>query len=155
MKPNPQIILILVVQVILFSIYLGLKCNITSDNSLKSHPISPKNWIPRNIGIKQKHLPSFLIIGAAKCGTGALQKYLEYHPQVARSIPWEAHYFEHNADKPLDWYRNQMPMTHAEVLTFEKSAGYLYSKQAALKAANDLPGVKALALTGRSAVRFS
>jgi len=121
------------------------KCDKHPELTLKTSESSEK-WIPRNIGIKQKHLPSFLIIGAAKCGTGALQKYLEYHPQIQRSIPWEVHYFEHNADKPLDWYREQMPLTHAEVLTFEKSAGYLYSKNAAIKAANDLPGVKVLAL---------
>src|SRR5688500_9994629 len=35
--------------------------------------------------IMSKKLPNFLIVGAAKCGTSSLHKYLEQHPEIFMS----------------------------------------------------------------------
>jgi hypothetical protein len=51
-------------------------------------------------------LPTFVIIGAQKCGTTALHSYLARHPQISMSRPKELDFFvaEKNWDKGLDWY---------------------------------------------------
>jgi Sulfotransferase family len=45
-------------------------------------------------------LPSFLIIGAMKCGTSALHRYLSVHPEVAISEPKELKFFVGPASIP-------------------------------------------------------
>jgi Sulfotransferase domain len=51
-------------------------------------------------------LPTFVIIGAQKCGTTALHSYLARHPQVSMSRPKELDFFvaERNWGKGVDWY---------------------------------------------------
>ena len=54
-------------------------------------------------------LPTFVIIGAQKCGTTALHSYLLRHPEISMSRPKELDYFvaERNWDRGLDWYRER------------------------------------------------
>lgn len=53
-------------------------------------------------------LPTFLIIGAAKCGTTSLHRYLELHPSIFMSAEKELKLFNHaNWRDRLDWYRAQ------------------------------------------------
>jgi hypothetical protein len=59
-----------------------------------------------------RHAPSFLIIGAQKCGTTTLHAYLAEHPQIATSAEKELHYFDREANYPDEaWYRSQFPLT--------------------------------------------
>ncbi len=64
---------------------------------------------------KQRHrrveggaLPTFVTIGAQKCGTTALHSYLARHPDVSMSRPKELDFFvaERNWDRGVDWYRS-------------------------------------------------
>ncbi|XP_070569688.1 heparan sulfate glucosamine 3-O-sulfotransferase 1-like [Ptychodera flava] len=71
----------------------------------------------------RKRLPDFVIIGAKKCGTGALTYFLNTHPGIA----WagrEIHFFDANYDKGLSWYTQRMPYTTAKQLVFEKTPKY-------------------------------
>ena len=54
-------------------------------------------------------LPTFVIIGAQKCGTTALHSYLARHPQISMSRPKELDFFvaEKNWDKGVEWYRQR------------------------------------------------
>jgi hypothetical protein len=54
-------------------------------------------------------LPTFVIIGAQKCGTTALHSYLSRHPEISMSRPKELDYFiaERNWKRGLDWYRSR------------------------------------------------
>ena len=54
-------------------------------------------------------LPTFVIIGAQKCGTTALHSYLSRHPEISMSRPKELDFFvaEKNWDRGLDWYRQR------------------------------------------------
>lgn len=54
-------------------------------------------------------LPTFVIIGAQKCGTTALHAYLSRHPEVAMSRPKELDFFiaEANWSRGEDWYRER------------------------------------------------
>lgn len=50
-------------------------------------------------------LPTFLVIGAAKCGTTTLCARLEEHPEVFVSRPREIHYFGRDGEKKTpSWY---------------------------------------------------
>jgi hypothetical protein len=52
-------------------------------------------------------LPTFLVIGAAKCGTTALHAYLDQHPDVGMCPYKEPHYFSTDVlyERGDDWYR--------------------------------------------------
>ncbi len=54
-------------------------------------------------------LPSFVVIGAMKCGTTSLHGYLDSHPDVCMSRDKETDYFiaEHNLGRGAAWYRGQ------------------------------------------------
>ena len=53
-------------------------------------------------------LPTFVIIGAQKCGTTSLHAYLDKHPETSMSQPKELNFFieRRNWGKGLDWYRS-------------------------------------------------
>jgi glycosyltransferase involved in cell wall biosynthesis len=68
-----------------------------------------KHW---HIGVRPDRavsVPSFLIIGAQRCGTTSLWQYLSCHPQIHMSNPKELHYFDREEGYPdHGWYRNQL-----------------------------------------------
>ncbi|MEM6898341.1 MAG: sulfotransferase domain-containing protein [Pseudomonadota bacterium] len=50
-------------------------------------------------------LPTFIIIGAMKCGTTSLHSYLDRHPDTSMSDPKEVDFFSgSNSDKSVEWY---------------------------------------------------
>jgi hypothetical protein len=64
-------------------------------------------------------LPTFVIIGAMKCGTSSLHYYLNQHPDVSMSMPKELNYFlsniegrrdlqlaGRNFEQGVDWYKS-------------------------------------------------
>jgi hypothetical protein len=52
-------------------------------------------------------LPNVIVIGAMKCGTSSMHKYLDAHPDIAMSRDKELNFFSHNDRWELgpDWYR--------------------------------------------------
>src|SRR5919202_433479 len=55
-------------------------------------------------------LPDFLIIGAQRCGTTSLYRYLAQHPQVIGAAPSKGvHYFDMHHERSLRWYRAHFP----------------------------------------------
>ncbi len=79
--------------------------------------------------------PNFFVIGAPKCGTTALAKYLAEHPQVFMSDPKEPHYFntdiDHGSFKDRDKYLGLFEESTAEhTVVGEASVWYLYSQKA-------------------------
>ena len=61
----------------------------------------------------ERRLPSAIIIGAKKSGTGALLTFLCQHPDIVGSRK-EVHFFDNdeNYAKGLEFYRQQMPETY-------------------------------------------
>ena len=89
-------------------------------------------------------LPSFLIIGAAKCGTTSLYNYLIQHPKIAASSKKEIHYFDYRFDQGVRWYRSFFAIGSASSegnspVTGEASPTYLYHPHAAARAKQLLP----------------
>ncbi|MFI5843400.1 sulfotransferase [Catenuloplanes sp. NPDC051500] len=102
-------------------------------------------------------LPSFLIAGGQRCGTTSLYRALAEHPAVLKAVLHKGvHYFDTSYDRGLNWYRGHFPRQSAgrrvterygaPAQTFESSPYYLYHPQAASRIAQDLPGVRLIAL---------
>ncbi len=90
--------------------------------------------------------PSFFLVGAPKCGTTALCKYLDQHPDVFISQPKELNYFD------TDFKTKQRVSDFSDYLSKfaeakdkicgEGSTSYLYSKAAAENIHRFNPGAK-------------
>jgi Sulfotransferase family len=55
-------------------------------------------------------LPNLVVIGAQKCGTTSLDRYLGFHPEISMAHPKELNFFVAgmpwgNWEKGIDWYR--------------------------------------------------
>jgi hypothetical protein len=96
--------------------------------------------------------PDFFIVGAAKCGTTALEAYLRRHPDVYMSPLKEPHYF--GSDLP---FADRAPFSEAEYLAHfagarderrigEKSVWYLYSKRAAAEIKEFSPSARIIVM---------
>jgi Sulfotransferase domain len=61
------------------------------------------------LGAVQDGLANLVVIGAQKCGTTALNRYLDLHPEIAMSRGRELNFFleQRNWSRGLDWYRAQ------------------------------------------------
>jgi hypothetical protein len=68
--------------------------------------------------------PDYLILGAQRCGTTSLARYLRQHPNVI-APPAETHYFTVRYHKGLQWYGNTLGKRHPGSVHGEKSADYL------------------------------
>ena len=86
-------------------------------------------------------LPDVICIGAKKCGTGALQYFLNFHPDfrtfknynLTDNNEEELHFFDkiENYKKGIDWYLSLFPShLKANQILFEKSPRYLPTTEA-------------------------
>ncbi|EPB76708.1 sulfotransferase domain protein [Ancylostoma ceylanicum] len=75
---------------------------------------------------ESRRLPSVLIIGVRKGGTRALLDAMALHPKV-RAVRKEAHFFDLNFSKGIDWYRSLMPLSTPGQIVVEKTPGYFTS----------------------------
>lgn len=95
-------------------------------------------------------LPDFLIIGAQKSGTTVLYRMLCPHPYVRRATQKEVHYFDHNFDKSLAWYRSHFlpprKKRGGETITGEASPYYIAHSLAPERVASIVPQAKLIAL---------
>ncbi|ASU86074.1 sulfotransferase [Nocardiopsis gilva YIM 90087] len=100
-------------------------------------------------------LPTFLIVGAQRCGTTSLFKALAQHPHVVGPVLRKGvHYFDTAYERGGDWYRGHFPTRGAtrargdrpRVEVGESSPYYLFHPLAAERIARDLPGVKVIVL---------
>ena len=62
-------------------------------------------------------LPNLLVIGAQRCGTSSLFKYLGAHPQCEPSVRKEVRFFTEYYDSGFAWYRSHFapafdPVSH-------------------------------------------
>ncbi|MGN2275040.1 sulfotransferase family protein [Priestia megaterium] len=94
-------------------------------------------------------LPYFLIIGAMKCGTTSLYKYLMQHPNVIPAKRKEIHFFDMNYDKGTSWYKSQFPLllnSKENFITGEASPYYLFHPHAARRIHETVPQAKLIVL---------
>jgi hypothetical protein len=102
-------------------------------------------------------LPSFLIVGAQRCGTTSLYRALAGHPLIIKPVLRKGvHYFDVGYDHGMSWYQAHFPLKstaqrlqrryghHTQV--FESSPYYLFHPLATARIAWNLPGVKLIVL---------
>ncbi len=88
-------------------------------------------------------LPSFLIVGAVKCGTSTLRDYLKQHEEIYIA-PSALQFFnkEQNFRRGMKWYERQFRARPHHRAIGEKTPTYCFDKQAPERIAQNLPGVK-------------
>lgn len=91
-------------------------------------------------------LPEFLIIGAQRCGTTSLYRYLAAHPSVRAATGKELQFFSLHHRRGSRWYRGHFPVRPPGVLSFEASPYYLFDPEAPARAAALLPDARFIAL---------
>ena len=102
---------------------------------------------------KPPGFPDFFIIGAPRCGTTSLSRYLMRHPQVCFSRPKETHYFAQQADLPTetDLKRNYIDRyfghrADGEIVAGEGSVSYIHLPEAIEQILHFNPDAKFIAM---------
>ena len=74
----------------------------------------------------EHRLPNFLVIGAMKCGTQSMYRYLRQHPEVFMHPTRDLRFFteEHNWNRGVDWYRSQFAGAGRASVVGEAPNGY-------------------------------
>lgn len=93
-------------------------------------------------------LPNLVLIGAQKCGTTSLHRYLDLHPEISMSRPKELNFFLHsppfgNWPRGLEWYARHFDATAP--VRGESSVNYTNlprSARAAERMHGVIPGAK-------------
>lgn len=105
---------------------------------------------------RYRSLPDFLVIGAQRCGTSSLYKYLGRHPRVIPSLRKEIEFFSTRYSEGEAWYRAHFPLkARMDALravrgypsqTFEATPDYLLHPAAAERAAQLVPDARIIVL---------
>lgn len=102
-----------------------------------------------------RSVPDFLIIGAQRCGTSSLYKYLGGHPQVVPSLRKETRFFSIDYDQELRWYKAHFPTTvtlkylervRGAGCTFEATPDYFFDPRSPWRVQKLLPDAKFIIL---------
>lgn len=88
-------------------------------------------------------LPDFLIVGAQKCGTGALKRALGRHPDLFVA-PFELHFFDRYWHRGVAWYRRRF--RGSARLHGEKTPMYLYDPRSVERMARTVPNARLVVL---------
>ncbi len=103
-------------------------------------------------------VPDYLVVGAQRSGTTAIQTHLRAHPDIrsARLGMKGVHYFDTARDRDLDWYRSHYPtrswldfmsrVRGKRPILGEASPYYLFHPAAAERIGAELPNVKVIVL---------
>ncbi len=92
--------------------------------------------------------PSFLIIGAQKCGTTSLYYDLLEHPNISPAGKKEIHFFDENYEKGIEWYRDFFPPTglFEGMITGEASPRYFFLPPVPERVHRAFPRIKLILL---------
>jgi hypothetical protein len=115
---------------------------------------------PRSItSVPSMPLPNFMIAGAPKCGTTALYRYLQTHPQVFLTEPKEPHYYAEDlgahreVPRREDYLRLFDKAQPQHLAIGEASVWYMHSAHALERVKAEHPDIKLLILL-RNPVEF-
>lgn len=87
-------------------------------------------------------LPSFLIIGGAKCGTTSLYAHLIEHPNILPASLKEVDFFQHIRNTKTSFYRSHFPIKRKNLITGEASTLYFVHRLVPKRVHELLPSVK-------------
>jgi hypothetical protein len=89
-------------------------------------------------------IADFVIVGAMRCGTTSLYRYLGAHPEVFIA-PKELGFFTDHFTDGIEWYQQQFAAAGEGQLLGEATADYLARNSAMLRLAETLPDAKLVA----------
>jgi hypothetical protein len=99
-------------------------------------------------------LPDALVIGAQRCGTSSLYRWLGAHPGVVPSFRKEVEYLSRYHHRGEGWYRAHFELAAGRRhLRFEATPDYLLHPLAAARAAAVVPDARIVALVRDPAAR--
>ena len=104
------------------------------------------NGFSRKITSRFRMLPSFLIIGGAKCGTTSLYAHLLEHPNILPASMKEVDFFQHIRNTKTSFYRSHFPIKRQNLITGEASALYFVHRLVPKRVHELLPSVKLILL---------
>lgn len=122
------------------------KCyqNFCYQNTIATNPsLAKQKWKD-----KKEFAPDFIIIGAGKCGTSSLQKYICNHPQVLAPHKKELNFFHGNFNKGVDWYLSHFPSLcdDPHYFTGEASPVYFHAPEVDQRIHSLFPKIKLIVL---------
>ena len=90
-----------------------------------------------------QQLPTFLILGAQKCGTTSLHALLSQHHEICMSEPKETHFFNIHFEKGLEYYGETFfNRWEGQRVVGEASPPYLFLPNIPQRIAAAFPGIK-------------
>lgn len=106
-------------------------------------------------GRQEQHLdPTFLVLGAQRCGTTSLFRLLEQHPQIDAPARKELHFFDNRYHKGLSWYQKQFPEpSGSEVISGEATPYYLFHPLVPARVKAHYPAIKLVVMLRNPADR--
>jgi len=123
---------------------------LTGDRTV-AYPNVPASVVESTVwGPRQS--PSFMVIGAEKCGTTSLFQYLAKHPDILSTVEKEIDFFDMEYKRGLDWYLAHFPALPATISTADKfavgetSANYLYDASAPERMFKHFPNIQLVVL---------
>ena len=90
-------------------------------------------------------MADFLLLGAARCGTTSLFRYLQQHPHILPSRNKELHFFDIQFESGMTWYGQQFfPSTlrGERYIVGEATPYYLFHPLAPARVRTALPNVR-------------
>jgi hypothetical protein len=139
-----------IIQIIIIILMVSFK---TIESSSSSSFLFNNNYNNGKPVILSKKLPEAIIIGAKKCGTRALIKFIGAHVNVSAANA-ETHYFDRFYHLGLNWYKSQMPYSNQhQIITIEKTPKYLQDKQVPERVFNLNPKMKLIVVLRNPVVR--
>jgi hypothetical protein len=91
-------------------------------------------------------LPNFVIVGAMKCGTSSLAKWLGDHPDAWVVPEKELHFFNQGWDRGLAWYESRFTASNGQARVGEASPTYLVDLDCHDRMASVLPDARLVAM---------
>ena len=91
-------------------------------------------------------LPTMLIAGVQKCGSGTLRTTLGLPPQIRMTDRKELHFFDRHFDRGVDWYKRQFNTGPHDTQFGEATPDYLYDPEARDRMAATLPEAKLIVI---------
>ncbi len=104
---------------------------------------SKSNFFNQSLELGCSNKPSFLIIGAPKCGTSSLYSYITEHPNVISPLLKEINFFNKNFSKGINWYLSHFALLpEGKYVTGEATPLYLYHSDTPERVSDCFPDVK-------------
>lgn len=103
----------------------------------------------RRITSPIRAFPNYIIVGAQRAGTSALNYYLSQHPEIFPSTQKEVHFFDYHYQSGERWYRACFPIKSKLIpkgITGEASPYYMFHPYALQRIKALLPNVKIIIL---------